>query len=32
MKIPMVFNLGNIIAALQKLKHSTMWQVTFHTY
>ena len=33
MKIAMVFNLGNIlIIALQKQKHSTIWQVTFYTY
>lgn len=30
MKVPIVFNLGNIITASQKPKRSTMWQVTFH--
>lgn len=33
MKIAMVFNLFNIIIiALQKQKHSTIWQVNFYTY
>lgn len=32
MEIPMVFKLGNIIIASQKLRHSTTWQATFHTY
>lgn len=33
MKIVMVFYLDIIImVALQKQKHSTIWQVTFYTY
>lgn len=31
-KIPVVFNWGNVFTALHKLKQSTRWQVTFHTY
>lgn len=32
MKIAMVFYLDIIIIALQKQKHSTIWQVTFYIY
>lgn len=30
MKVPIVFNLGNMVTASLKPKRSTMWQVTFH--